>query len=76
MSYISRADFILLNNNYYREMKERGKAGTKEGWDKMQIVLLSNHKFYTNVANVLRDVSSEQQIDNIIQASKKTSSEI
>ncbi len=73
MNYISRADFISLNESYYREMKLLGKAGTHDEWDNMQIVLLSNHKFYTNIANVLRDVSPEQQIDNIIEASKKTS---
>ncbi len=72
MFYISRADFINLNNLYFKELYDKRKVTSKEEWDKMQIVLLSNHKFYTHVANALRDVSSEQQIENILLASRKS----
>jgi len=72
MNYLSRADFITLNDLYYNESFEKGKISSREDWDKMQIVLLSNHKFYSNVANVLRDVNPIQQIENIIETSKKS----
>jgi hypothetical protein len=72
MNYLSRADFVTLSNLLYKELAEKGKTGTKSDWDRVQVVLLSNHKYYTNVANVLRDVSPEQQIENILEATKKT----
>lgn len=72
MNYLGRADFITLSENLYKELHEKGKVSTLEEWNNMQIVLLSNHKFYSNIANILRDVSPEQQIENIIQSQQKT----
>lgn len=72
MNYLSRADFVSLNDLYFMELLERGKVESKEIWNKEQIVLLSNHKYYTKVANVLRDVSPELQIENLIEYSQKT----
>ena len=72
MNYLSRADFITLNKAFYNELYEKNKIQNQQEWVRMQIVLLSNHKYYTSVANVLRDVSSEHQIENIIETSKKT----
>jgi len=72
MNYLSRADFVTLNEFHYQELIEHGKVISREEWLREQIVLLSNHKYYTRVANVLRDVSSEQQIENILAASKKS----
>ena len=72
MNYLSRADFVTLNELHYQELIEHGKVISREEWLREQIVLLSNHKYYTRVANVLRDVSSEQQIENILAASKKS----
>jgi adenylate cyclase len=72
LNYLARADFVTLNDLFFKELNERGKAQSKTEWNNMQIVLLSNHKFYNRVANVLRDVSPEQQIENLIEASKKT----
>ncbi len=72
MNYLSRADFVTLNELNFRELSDKGKVVSREEWLREQIVLLSNHKYYTRVANVLRDVSSEQQIENILEASKKT----
>lgn len=72
MNYLSRADFISINDAYYFELQEREKVSDKEDWNKMQIVLLSNHKYYTRVANMLRDVNPEQQIENLIRSSQKS----
>jgi adenylate cyclase len=72
MNYLSRADFVTLSKAFFNELYERNKIGNKEEWLRMQIVLLSNHKYYTSVANMLRDVSPEHQIENIVESSKKT----
>jgi adenylate cyclase len=67
MNFLARADFVSLNELLYQELKEKNKIESREDWIKMQVVLLSNHKYYTKVANVLRDVNPEQQIDNLLQ---------
>jgi hypothetical protein len=72
MNYLSRADFVTLNELYFQELNEHGKVISRDEWLKEQIVLLSNHKYHTRVANVLRDVSSEQQIENLLASSKKS----
>jgi adenylate cyclase len=72
MNYLSRADFVTLNELHFQELNEQGKSINREEWLKEQLVLLSNHKYYTRVANVLRDVSAEQQIENLLSATKKS----
>ncbi|MCX7985952.1 MAG: hypothetical protein N2662_03335 [Bacteroidales bacterium] len=66
MSYLGRADFETLNELYFREMYEHQKVNSWEEWAKMQMVILSNHRYYTHVANVLRDVSPEKQIELLL----------
>jgi len=66
MSYLGRADFETLNELYFREMYEHQKVNSWDEWAKMQIVILSNHRFYTHVANVLRDVGPEKQIELLL----------
>lgn len=66
MSYLGRADFETLNELYFREMYEHQKVTSWDEWAKMQMVILSNHRFYTHVANVLRDVSPEKQIEILL----------
>jgi class 3 adenylate cyclase len=72
MNYLARADYVTLNDAHFKEMHELGKVNSKEEWNNMQVVLLSNHKFYTQVANVLRDVSPEQQVENLLDSLRKT----
>jgi hypothetical protein len=72
MNYLGRADYITLNDAHFKEMNELGKANSKEEWNNMQVVLLSNHKFYSHVANVLRDVSPEQQVENLLDSLRKS----
>jgi class 3 adenylate cyclase len=71
MNYLSRADFVSLNEQFFNEQFEHGKIDSKEDWVKMQVVLLSNHKYYTQVANVLRDVNPDTQIENLLQNVQK-----
>ncbi|HEY9123005.1 MAG TPA: adenylate/guanylate cyclase domain-containing protein [Bacteroidales bacterium] len=71
MNYLSRADFVSLNEQLFKEQLEHGKIESKEDWVKMQVVLLSNHKYYTQVANVLRDVNPDSQIENLLQNLQK-----
>ncbi|MGC8803990.1 MAG: hypothetical protein ACP5PS_09530, partial [Bacteroidales bacterium] len=72
MSYFGRADFETLNELYFREMFERQKVDSWEEWTKMQIIILSNHRYYTQAANVLRDVSPEKQIELLLRNIKNS----
>jgi len=71
MTYLSRADYPELIMKLYQEMVEYDKIGSIEEWINMQIVLLSNHIYYTPVANKLRDVLPEQQIEKLLKFLKK-----
>lgn len=68
--YLSRVDYMQLSENLFSELFERGKVKSHEEWVQMQIVLLTNHKYYTYTANKLRDISSDEQILNILKYNK------
>lgn len=72
MSYLGRADFETLNELYFHEMHEHQKVNSWDEWAKMQMVILSNHRFYTHVANVLRDVEPERQIELLLGNTKNS----
>jgi class 3 adenylate cyclase len=63
MSYLTQSDFAVLNELYFRESFEHQKISTWEEWVKMQVVILTNHKYYTQVANAHRQVNPEKQIE-------------
>ena len=46
-----------------------GKIKTKKDWNAFQINFIESYDFHTSIAKQLREVSKEQQIENIKQFS-------
>ncbi len=65
LDYLGRSDFIPVSNTLYEELKAQNKIGSLNDWNKLQIKFLSNHQFFTNTAQSLREVNKQKQIDRI-----------
>ena len=62
LMYFGRADFAKRIMNYFRELIEHGVIVDKNGWLQIQIQRLTHHRFYTNTAKKMMNVSTDQQI--------------
>lgn len=63
--YVGRVDFIPLCLELYREELAYGKAGLFEEWKQHQMEFLSSHRFYTGIAERLREVKKEKQLASL-----------
>jgi len=59
--YVGRVDFIPLCLELYKEELGYGKAGSFEEWKQQQIEFLNTHRFYTDIAERLREVKKDKQ---------------
>ena len=69
LDHLGRVDFLIQSDKLYQEYRMHNKIKTKKDWNKHQINFLKKYDFHTGIAKKLREVSSEQQIDNIKQFS-------
>jgi adenylate cyclase len=60
--YLGRVDYLKLTEKLLRERTEYGKHSDTKTWIEIQKKLLSDHKFLTNTAKLLRSVTIEEQI--------------
>jgi hypothetical protein len=67
--HIGRVDFLIESDRLFQEYRALGKASTKKEWNESQIHFLKNFDFFTTAAKKMREVSKEQQIENIIKFS-------
>ncbi|MCK4746272.1 MAG: HD domain-containing protein, partial [Bacteroidales bacterium] len=69
LDHLGRVDFLIQSDKLFQEYRMRHKIKSKKDWNHYQINLLENHDFYTDIANKMREVPKEQQIENIRQFS-------
>jgi len=69
LDYLGRVDFLIQSDKLFQEYRIRRKIKSKKDWNHYQINLLENHDFHTDIANRMREVPKEQQIENIRQFS-------
>jgi HD superfamily phosphodiesterase len=67
LDYLGRKDFIPVSNNLYRELREQNLVGDINEWNRMQIKFLTNHQYFTQTANNLREVNKQTQIERLKQ---------
>lgn len=67
LDYLGRKDFIPVSNTLYRELHEQKLIGDINEWNRMQIKFLTNHQYFTNTANQLREVNKQTQIERLKQ---------
>jgi HD superfamily phosphodiesterase len=69
LDHIGRVDFLIQSDKLFQEYRMRHKVKSKKEWNQFQINFLSDHEFYTDIAKRMREVTKEQQIENIRQFS-------
>jgi len=67
--HIGRVDFLIESDRLFQEYRTLGKANTKKEWNELQINFLRNFDFFTSTAQKMREVTREQQIENVIKFS-------
>jgi adenylate cyclase len=65
LDYLGRSDFIPVSNTLYEELKAQNKMKSLNTWNKIQVKFLTNHQFFTDTANNLREVNKQAQIERI-----------
>lgn len=65
LDYLGRSDFIPVSNTLYKELKEQNKIGSLNDWNKIQVMFLSKHQFFTKTGKNLREVNKQMQIERI-----------
>jgi hypothetical protein len=60
--YLGRIDYIKLTDKLLRELAAYGKITDRKSWIENQKKYLSDHKFLTNSARLLRSIPVEDQI--------------
>ncbi len=65
LDYLGRSDFIPVSNTLYEELKAQNKISDLNDWNKIQVKFISNHQYFTDTANRLREVNKQKQIDRI-----------
>ncbi len=69
LDHLGRVDFLIQSDKLFQEYRVRGKIKTKKDWNQYQIDFIEKHDFFTEIADKLREVTKEQQIENIRQFS-------
>jgi len=65
LDYLGRSDMIPVSNTLYKELKEQDKIGTLNDWNKLQLMFISGHSYFTKTARSLREVNKQKQIERI-----------
>lgn len=65
LDYLGRSDMIPVSNTLYKELKEQNKIGTLNDWNKLQVMFISKHAYFTKTARSLREVNKQMQIERI-----------
>ncbi len=65
LDYLGRSDMIPVSNTLYKELKEQHKIGTLNDWNKLQLMFISGHSYFTKTARSLREVNKQKQIERI-----------
>jgi hypothetical protein len=69
LDHLGRVDFLIQSDKLFQEYRMRHKIKSKKDWNLFQINLLESHEFYTDIAKTMREVTKEEQIENIRQFS-------
>ncbi|HON18063.1 MAG TPA: adenylate/guanylate cyclase domain-containing protein [Salinivirgaceae bacterium] len=65
LDYLGRSDFIPVSNTLFEELKAQNKINDINEWNKIQVKFISNHQYFTETANRLREVNKQKQIERI-----------
>ena len=62
LDYLGRDDFFVISHRLFLELKASGVVKTEEEWDKLQIVFLEKHNYFTQTSVNLRKAKKDEHI--------------
>ncbi|TNE56096.1 MAG: hypothetical protein EP338_00590 [Bacteroidetes bacterium] len=65
LDYLGRDDFHEIADKLRRELREHGKIDSDRKWDEIQVMFLTNHKYFTETAIQTRQAKKEQNLQDI-----------
>jgi predicted metal-dependent HD superfamily phosphohydrolase len=65
LDYLGRKEFVVVSQDLYKELFERGVIRSVEEWNKMQVRFIENHQYFTKTARNLRRVNKLKQLEAI-----------
>ena len=69
-NYMGRVDYLFLSIDLFHEVKQQNGGISEKEWFNQQVRFLERFSFYTPTANLLREVSAEEQILKIKEYAK------
>ena len=67
--HVGRVDFLIESDRLFQEYRTLGKINSKKEWNELQIDFLNKFDFFTSAAQKMREVTREQQIQNVLKFS-------
>jgi hypothetical protein len=67
--HVGRVDFLIESDRLFQENRTLGKINSKKEWNELQIDFLKKFDFFTSAAQKMREVTREQQIQNVLKFS-------
>ena len=55
LDYLGRADFWIIGDTLYKEMRHFGVLGSELEWNELQLRFLERHRYFTATNNALRE---------------------
>ena len=60
LDYLGRDDFFKISHNLFRELQAYGRVQDEKEWNRMQLVFLSTHNYFTKSSKQLRQAGKEK----------------
>lgn len=67
LDYLGRDDFHVIADRLRVELREHGKIDSDRKWDELQVMFLTNHKYFTKTAIATRLPKKMQNLEEIKQ---------
>jgi uncharacterized protein len=65
LDYLGRADFFVISQKLYEELRWAGSIGNEQDWNKAQIIFMEKHHYFTQTAINLRQKGKEDNLQQI-----------
>lgn len=66
LDYLGRNDFFVLSKKLFSELEITDGLKNEQDWDKLQIVFLKNHHYFTKTAIEQRNPVKQLHLEEII----------
>ena len=65
LDYLGRADFVMIGNSLFDEMRHYGVLKTEREWNELQVRFLERHKYFTATNKRSREALKQQHLMNV-----------